>query len=75
MNDQKTSYGTKDNILWYNRFMFRQQLPFLWEEIGALHLALLGLTAGRLTGRQNMATILNLENPLQVKLFGVLLCL
>ena len=26
-------------------------------------------------GRQNTAGILNLENPLQVKLFGFLLCL
>ena len=34
------------NVLWYNRFVFRQQLPFLWEKPGPLRLALVGLVAG-----------------------------
>ena len=34
-----------------------------------------GRQAGRLAGRRNTAGFRNLENPLQVKLFGFLLCL
>ena len=40
------------------------------RKTGALHLALMGLMAGMQAGRRNMAGILNLENPLQIKLFG-----
>ena len=34
-----------------------------------------GRQASRQAGRQNMAGFQHLENPLQVKLFGFLLCL
>ena len=40
------------------------------RKTGPLHLALVGLTAGRQAGRRNTAGFRNLENPLQVKLFG-----
>ena len=39
----------KINGLRYNKFIFRQQSPFLWQKTGPLHLVLVGLTAGRLT--------------------------
>ena len=32
--------------LWYNGFVFRQWLPFLWEKPEPIHLMLVGLTAG-----------------------------
>ena len=34
------------HILWYNRFVFRQWLPSLWEKPGPMHLALMNLMAG-----------------------------
>ena len=37
------------NVLRYKGFVFRQQSPILWEKTGPLHLALVGLTAGRRT--------------------------
>ena len=63
------------NVLQNKGFVFRQQSPILREKTGPLHLALVGLTAGRQAGRRNTAGFRNLENPLQVKLFGFLLCL
>ena len=36
------------NILHYNGFIFRQQLPFFWEKTGPPHLALVDFVAGRL---------------------------
>ena len=37
------------NILWYNGFVFRQQLPmYLVRKTGPLRLVLVGLMAGRL---------------------------
>ena len=38
------------NILWCKGFVFRHQSPILWEKTGLLHLALLGLMAGRQAG-------------------------
>ena len=75
----KYSSGTKDSYLDSNRLSCEKKL-------GPLHLALVGLTgrlagrqagwlAGRQAGRRNTARFRNLENPLQVKLFGFLLCL
>ena len=55
--------------------MVRQQSPILREKTGPLFLAIVGVTAGRQAGRQNIAEFQNLENPLQVKLLGILLCL
>ena len=75
MDDQRTSYGAKgkhssvqkDSYLDSNRLSCE-------KKTGPLHLALVGLTAGRQAGRQagrrNMAGFRNLENPLQGKLFG-----
>ena len=72
------------NVLRYKGFVFRKQSPYLVKKKpGPLHLALVGLMAGRQAGRQagwqagrrNMAGFQNFENPLQVKLFGFLLCL
>ena len=71
------------NVLRNKGFVFRQQSPILLEKTGPLHLGLVGLTAGRQAGRlagwqagrRNMAGFRNLENPLQIKLFGFLLCL
>ena len=40
------------NAFWYNEFVFRQQLPILWEKIGSPCLVLVGDTAHRLAGRQ-----------------------
>ena len=78
--DQSIQWMTKGqamvlrvNVLWYKGFVFRQQSPVLWEKTGPLHLALVGLMAGRQAGRQagrwNTAGFRSLENPLQVKLF------
>ena len=39
------------NVLQYNRFIFRQQSPFLWEKTRPLCLALVGLMAGRLADK------------------------
>ena len=36
----------KINVLQYNRFVFRQWLPFLWEKTGPIHLTLVSLMAG-----------------------------
>ena len=56
--DQSIEWMTKGqamalrvNILQNKGFVFRQQSPILWEKTGPLHLALVGLTAGRLAGR------------------------
>ena len=49
-------------------------IAFRVRKTGALYLALVGLMAGMQAGRRNMAGILNRENPLQIKLFGFLLC-
>ena len=50
MNDQRTSCGAKDKRSLvqriHNGFVFRQQLPFLWEKTGPQCLVLVGLTAG-----------------------------
>ena len=46
MKDQRTSYGTEDKLLRYNRFMFRYELPYFREKTGPTHLALVGFTAG-----------------------------
>ena len=45
------------------------------KKAGSPRLAAVGLIAGRLVGRQNMAGFQNLENPQQVILLGSLLCL
>ena len=53
--DQSIEWMTKGqamalrvNVLRYKGFVFRQQSPILWEKTGPLHLALVGLMAGRL---------------------------
>ena len=53
--DQSIEWMTKGqamalmvNVLRNKGFVFRQQSPILWEKTGPLHLALVGLTAGRL---------------------------
>ena len=76
MNDhQRTSHGTKDKLSLVQQIHIQTAIAFRVRKTGALHLALMGLMAGMQAGRQNMAGILNLENPLQIKLFGFLLCL
>ena len=52
--DQSIEWMTKGqamvlrvNVLRYKGFVFRQQSSILWEKTGPLHLALVGLTAGR----------------------------
>ena len=39
------------NVLRYNRFVFRHELPLLLEKTGPICLALVGLMAGWLAGR------------------------
>ena len=67
------------NVLRYKRFVFRQQSPSYlvrknWASTPSVS-GSYGRQAGRLAGRQNTAEFRNFENPLQVKLFGFLLCL
>ena len=59
LEDQLIEWMTKGqamalriNILRYNRFVFRQQLPFLWEKTIPLCLALVRFMAGRQAGWQ-----------------------
>ena len=48
MDDKGQAMALRVNILRYKGFVFRQQLPILWEKTGPLHLVLVGLMAGRL---------------------------
>jgi len=49
------------------------QLPFLCEKTGAIALMLLGLTVGRLAGRQNSAKLKKNLNYISDKIFKFLL--
>ena len=47
MNDQRTSYGTKDkHSLVQEIRVYRQGSLLLWEKPGPIHLVLVGLMAG-----------------------------
>ena len=48
MDDKGQAMALRVIVLRYKGFVFRQQSPILWEKTGPLHLALVGLTAGRL---------------------------
>ena len=70
------------NVLRNKRFVFRQQSPIHVRENWASTPSAsgsygrqAGWLAGWQAGRRNRAGFRNLENPLQVKLFGLLLCL
>jgi len=49
------------NLLQYNCFVNRWQLPLLCEKTGAIALVLLDLTAGSLAGQEADEIVLNLE--------------
>ena len=53
MKDKRNRHGAVGNHLQNNIFVNPPLLPLLCETSGALHLAQLGLTAGRQAGRQN----------------------
>ena len=53
MKDKRNCHDQWVNRLWNNIFVNPQPLPLLYEIFGFLHLAQLGLTAGRLACRQN----------------------
>ena len=57
------------NVLWYNRFVFRHWLPFLWEKTGSICLGIVAVMAGWLAGRWNAGGDWNFKNSLQVKIF------
>ena len=54
--DQRTRYihtyicvMLRINILWYNRFVFRQWSPLMWEKTEPIYMVLVSLIAGQLT--------------------------
>ena len=55
------------SVLAHQYSVLAHQYSVLWEKTG--------LTAGRQVGRQNMGRSRNIQNFLQVKLFGLLFCL
>ena len=46
MHNQRTTMALRINFLWYNRVVFRQQSPSLWQKTGPICLVLVSLMAG-----------------------------
>ena len=61
------------NHFWNNIFINLPPLPLLCEISGVLHIVQLGLTAGRLAGRQNTGEYRNFRSGQYVKIFDLLL--
>ena len=74
MNDQRTSYGTKDKRSSVQRTHIQTAITYPvrkhWTSSPST-----SRSYNRQAGGLNTAGFQNLENPLQIKLFGFLLCL
>ena len=74
MNDQRISYGTKDKHSSVQIDSYLDSNCLSCEKNWSPTPSTIG-SYGRQPGRQNMAGFQNRSNPIQVKLFGFLLCL
>ena len=61
MRDERNTKAQWMNLQWNSSFVNRTRFPLLCEKSGAILLALVGLTAGRLAIRRNSGRFQNFQ--------------